>query len=409
MNLKHAWAAAILAVATVPAVPAYAQMAESVAVIVNDEVISSFDVRQRANLLLVSAGLTSTPELQERARAQALQDLVDERLQLQEARTFDIAVTPQEIDRRVADIARGNSVTPEQLLQNLGQTGVGVATLRSQIEADIAWNRLMRGLYGNRVRVSENEIRDTQERIAAGATRPQYLISEIFLPANNEQEFTTMQNGAMRLLEQMQQGAPFPMVARQFSGAASAAAGGDIGWIASTELPPVLQPVADQLQPGQVSMPVRAEHGIYIIAMRDRRAGAAPGSTSNVSLRQVSAPAARQSVLERVARRLETCNDLDRAFNEVQGAEITDLGATSEADLSPEIRGRIDGVTAGHASAAVATNETANVLVVCARTTGGGGVPTHDEIENRLFEQEMGLLSERYLRNLRREATIISR
>lgn len=409
MRLKHACAAALMAAASVTAGPAAAQLSESVAVIVNDEVISTFDVRQRANLLLVSAGLTSTAELQERARAQALQDLIDEHLQLQESKSFDVAIEPAEIDRRIADIARSNNVTPEALAQNLGQAGVGIATLRSQIEADIAWSRLMRGLYGTRVRVSENEISETQERIAASASRPQYLISEIFLPAETEQEFTNMQNGAMRLLEQMQQGAPFPMVARQFSGASSAAAGGDIGWIAQNELPAEVQPVADQLQSGQVSMPVRAQHGVYIIAMRDRRAGAAPGSTSTVSLRQVSAPAARQSDLERIARRLENCGDLDRSFNGVQGAEIVDLGATSEADLSPEIRGRITGVEAGHASSMVANTDQANVLVVCARTTGGGGVPTREEVSDRLFEQEMTMLSDRYLRNLRREATIIQR
>src|SRR6185436_14435190 len=282
-------------------------------------------------------------------------------------------------------------------------------TLRGQIQANLAWERLMAGMYGSRVRVSEDEIRTTQQRIAANASRPQYLLSEIFLPAQSEQEFTDMQGGAMRLLEQMQHGAPFPMVAGQFSQAPSAATGGDLGWIASTELDPTLQPVAAQLQQGQVSLPIRTQTGIYIIAMRDRREGAAAGSSSQVALRQISAPASRQNALERVQRRITNCADIDRSITGIDGVNVADLGTTSESDLSPTIRDRINGVGTGHASPVLRDGDSANFILVCSRQTGGGGVPSRDEIEQRLRSGELNMLAERYLRNLRREASIITR
>lgn len=406
MSLKFVCAAAALLAS---AGPAAAQMTEAVAVIVNDDVISTYDVRQRANLLIVSSGMTASPEIQQRAAQQALRDLVDERLQLQEARSFDINITSEEIDRRINDIARANSVTADTLEANLAESGVSIRTLRSQIEADVAWNRLMRGLYGSRLRVSDNEVRETIERIAAGATRPQYLISEIFLPAESEQEFADAENGALRLLEEMQRGAAFPLVARQFSGAPSAAAGGDIGWIASTELAAELQPVAERLEPGQVSLPVRTPNGVYIIAMRDRRQGGAAGATSQVALRMISAPIALSADLARAARQINSCASIDAALSGLEGAQSVDLGVTAESDLSPEIRQRIDGVAIGAASAVQDAGDMANALVVCSRQVGGGGIPTREEVESRLFEQELAMLSERYLRNLRREATIIQR
>ncbi|HRO02716.1 MAG TPA: peptidylprolyl isomerase, partial [Terricaulis sp.] len=262
------------------AAPASAQLAEGVAAIVNDAVISTYDVRVRANMLLVSAGIQSTPEMLERARAQALRDLIDERLQLQEYRSrTENAISQDSIDRRIGDIARSNNMTPEQFIASLAQAGVPISTLREQIEADIAWQSLMSGLYGSRLRISEVEIRETQERLALSATRPQYLVSEIFLPANSEQEFQEMMQGGMRLIQEMQNGAPFPLVARQFSASPTAAAGGDMGWIGATELQPELQPIAERLQPGQVSMPVRTPAGVYIIALRERREGAAQGAT----------------------------------------------------------------------------------------------------------------------------------
>jgi peptidyl-prolyl cis-trans isomerase SurA len=409
MNWKQVFAAAAVAsVLAGAASPASAQLAEGVAAVVNDHVISTFDVRQRANLLITSAGLQSTPEMQQRARAQALRDLIDERLQIQETGTYEIAVTPQEIDSRLSDIARSNNTDLAGFTQQLSSAGISITTLRTQIEADIAWNRLINGLYGTRVRVSDVEIRETQERIAANATRPQYQISEIFLPADTEAEFNEMEQGALRLLQEMQRGAPFPSVARQFSRAPSAVAGGDVGWIASTDLAPELQPVAERLQTGQVSLPVRTPNGVYILAMRDRRAGADPGASSTVSLRQVSAPVARQAALERLQRR-GGCSDLDAQAGSIEGAVVVDLGQAREADLSPAIRGRITGVATGGAAPVVTDGDTANTIFVCARQSGGGAVPAREEIEGRLREQELALLSERYLRNLRREATIITR
>ena len=267
----------------------------------------------------------------------------------------------------------------------------------------------MQGMYGSRVRISDNEIHNTQERIAASASRPQYLLSEIFLPAQSEQEFSEMQTGAMHLLEQMQHGAPFPLVARQFSQAPSAAAGGDIGWISSTELAPELQPVATQLQQGQVSMPIRAATGIYIIAMRDRHEGVAPGSTTTVALRQITAPVARQAALERAQRRIHGCADIDHYLTGIEGANSIDLGRSAEADLSPTVRDRIAGIEVGSASPVQVVAGVASAIVVCSRETGGNGVPGHDEIEQRLRGEEMNMLAERYLRNLRREASIITR
>jgi peptidyl-prolyl cis-trans isomerase SurA len=411
MNLKYVTAAAALAVVMLgfAAPPVSAQNAEGVAAIVNDRVISTFDVRQRATMLLLFANLQPTPELLERARAQALRDLVDEQLQVNEAAKFDINVTGDAIDRRMTDMAQHSETTLDNLTGDLSRSGVSVTTLRNQIRAEIAWQRLIAGMYGSRVRISERDITETQQRIATNARRPQYEMSEIFLPADTPEEFNQMEQGAMRLLEQMQQRAPFPMVARQFSQSPSAAAGGDLGWISATELAPELRPIADRLQPGQVSLPVRTQTGVYIIAMRNRREGIPDGAASIVSLRQISAPVARSSALERIRRRAAGCSGLDGDIRGVQGASVMDLGQTIESDLSVDIRTRLQGVAVGGASALVTNGEQANIIMLCARETGGAAIPDRTQIEDRLREAELSMLAERYLRNLRREATIITR
>ena len=410
MNLKYVTAAAALAVATLGlAAPVNAQNAEGVAAIVNDKVISTFDVRQRATMLLLFANLQPTPELLERARNQALRDLVDEQLQIDEAAKFEITVPGDTIDRRMTDMATRSETTLADLTTQLARNGISVTTLRNQIRAEIAWQRLISGMYGSRVRISQNDITETQQRIAANARRPQYEMSEIFLPADTPEEFNQMEQGAMRLLEQMQQRAPFPMVARQFSQSPSAAAGGDLGWISATELAPELRPVAERLAPGQVSLPVRTQNGVYIIAMRNRREGIADGAASIVSLRQITAPATRANSLDRLRRNAPGCGDLERDIRGIQGASILDLGQTVEAELSVDIRSRLEGVAIGAGSTVVTNGDQANIIMLCGRETGGSAIPDRQQIEDRLREAELSMLAERYLRNLRREATIITR
>lgn len=410
MNLKYVTAAAALAVASLGLIaPVSAQNAEGVAAIVNDKVISTFDVRQRATMLLMFANLQPTPDMIERARTQALRDLVDEQLQIDEASKFEITVGGDVIDRRMGEVATRNETTLERLVGAMSANGVSVTTLRNQIRAEIAWQRLISGMYGSRVRISESDITETQQRIAANARRPQYEMSEIFLPANTPEEFNQMEQGAMRLLEQMQQRAPFPLVARQFSQAPSAAAGGDLGWISANELAPELRPVAERLQQGQVSLPVRTQNGVYIIAMRNRREGIPDGAASIVWLRQVSVPTSRTNALERIRRNAAGCGELDDSVRGIQGASVLDLGQTIESELSTDIRSRLSGVDIGGASTVVTSGDQANVIVLCSREAGGNAIPDRRQIEDRLREAELSMLAERYLRNLRREATIITR
>ena len=389
--------------------PAPRQLAEGVVAIVNDDVISTYDVRQRANLLLVSSGIQPTQEILERAQQQALRSLVDESLQMQETAEYEITISEDSINQRIMDIAASNQTTLEEFARQLSASGVGLSTLRRQIRADMAWNRLMSGLYRSRIRISDQQVRDTRERLALSATRPHYLVSEIYLPAESPDQVQDLQRGAFSLLQQMQQGVPFPMVARQFSAAPSAAAGGDIGWIAAGELPSEVDTVLTALQPGQVSTPIATENGVYIVALRDMRQGVSAASISQVALRQISAPASEQSALERAASRISGCGDIEDRISSVAGAQTVDLGQTMESELSDAIRSRISSTAEGSATPVIVNGDTASALVVCAREAGGADLPSPEQLENQLFEREMSLLSERYLRNLRREATIITR
>ncbi len=383
--------------------------AAGVAAIVNDEVISTYDVNQRASLLLAGAGIEPSRENLDRARSQAMRDLVDERLQMQEAKDKKITVEAAQVDRQISEIARQNGTSADTLRAQLAANGIGLQTLRAQIESDIAWRRLVNGRFGSRIRISDGKVTDALARVTANSSKPQALISEIMIAAETDEDLAQADSIATRLLEEIRGGAPFSGVARQFSAASSAASGGDLGWLSQGELRPELQAVVDQLQPGQVSVPVRGPGGVYILAVREKRAGVDPASATNISLLQVTAPATSRTLFERQMRRVDGCDSVQRLVTNVAGAQVIQLGDALESDLSPEVRERINGVEDAKATAVFETPAGLASLIVCARQSAGGGLPSRQEIENRLFEQEMAMLSQRYLRNLRRDSTIITR
>ncbi len=391
--------------------PALAQTTEGVAAVVNDTVISTWDVRQRAAFLLLSAQIEPTPDGVQRMAPQALRSLVDEILQIQEARNrFQVEVTDAEVDEQLAAIARANNQTTQAYVQTLAQLGVNASTLRQQLRAEIVWRRVIGGFYGSRIRISQDQITDALERLQANAVQTQFLVSEIFLPASNPTELQEVEAGAMQLLQEMQRGAPFYLVARQFSASPSAAAGGDLGWLAAGQLRPEIRAATEGLQQGQVSMPIVTPGGVYIVALRGRRDGATP--TARYSLRQVILQGeGAQDALERARSGFRDCGRLEADAARVQGASVIDLGEVDETELSEEVRARLSGVAPGQTTPAFAVGTGAGVLMVCAREVAMRGVelPSREEVEDELFQAQLGMLAQRYLNNLRREATILTR
>jgi peptidyl-prolyl cis-trans isomerase SurA len=389
------------------------QRAESIAVIVNDEAISTFDVRQRALLMLIGRGAPASPEVQDIIRNQALRDLVDERLKLQEATARGVEISDADIDRRVAAIAQQFGVQPDQLRRQFAAVGLSINTLRDQIRADIAWRRLSGGRFGRRVAVTDRQVDQEMDRLRARITRPAVRVSEILLRAETPAEIEQARNAARTVLAQIsapedprQRFAAFSEAARQVSAAPTSAIGGDRDWAVPSELPSSLQPVVEALLPGQISQPVEGPGGVYLLFLQARRDGVDPATLEQVNLREVSAPQARRAELDRLAPRLNGCTTLDAQVAGLDGAEIEDLGDIRIAELSAGVRDRLAPVQIGRASAVYTKQDRFAVMVVCARSMGAEGLPSRAEIRDQLFERNLEIQADRYLRDLRREAYI---
>ena len=161
-KLKYKLIAAVFALAAItPAFTptSHAQTAQGIAAIVNDDIITSYDLRQRILFLLATTGAKTDEESIVRLQNTALRNLIDERLQIQEMQKFNQSVSDEQVNQSVESVISRNGLSPEEVAQTLAQLGSSLDTLRSQVRAEIAWQRVVNGLYGSRIRISDAQIR----------------------------------------------------------------------------------------------------------------------------------------------------------------------------------------------------------------------------------------------------------
>ena len=389
------------------------QMTEGVVATVNDRIITGWDLRQRMLTTILMTQVQPTPETLPALQQQALNDLIDERLQAQELAKFEqLKISDEEVDREMAQLAREIGVSTEDYLRILQEAGIQLAPYRESIRTRLGWSDLTVGRFRDRAKVSRSQVDQAMRQITESATKPQYLIGEIYLDATRVGGMQEAVNGARQLISQMVQGAPFQAVARQFSSAPTAARNGDAGWVVQGTVHPALQSAMDVLEVGQLSNPIVVENGVYIIYMRDKRAGAA---TSHVSMKQVMIElpeTATEAQVTAAAARLNalrsglTCdNILERARAE-QGVLGSDLGEAEISNLLPQFQQVARSATVGSVSDPVRSPLGLHLLAVCDRRVGGPEVPSRQQIENRLQGQNFAMLGRRYLRDLREDALI---
>jgi len=408
-------AAVALAAATLPAMrDAAAQNVLRIAAIVNEDIISAYDLISRLQLIIVTTGLEASPETQRRLAPQVLRNLIEERLQLQEAQRLSIAIADREIDRAIGNIERSNNIPEGQLAKQLEQQGIDVKSLREKIRAQIAWGRVVGRRFAQTVAIGADEVDEELRRLAEQQGHTQYRIAEIFLAVNGPDDEQQVRQSAERLIEQLRAGASFSAIAREFSQSATAAVGGDLGWITPEQLDPALQAPITALSPGEITDPVRSPSGYHIALLIERRIPI-KDEEPVFDIRQVVLPfapdappqeiAARAAVAQQVRDTAKSCADMESAAASVGAAQADKGGRVRLSQLPPELRPVIQNLTKDQTSQPIRTAGSFIVFMLCSRTVEGAPpLPSREDVERRLMDERLDLHGQRYLRELRRTA-----
>lgn len=390
--------------------------------IVNDTVITGTDVDQRLALIALYNNVTVDKiagEERDRLRLQILRQLIDETLQIQEAKSADVTVTPAEINQAFERTAQSSfKSTAAKLPGYLRSIGSSDRTLKREIEAELAWQRYLRRRVSPLVNVSDQEVESILARLKAAQGTQEFNVREIFLRSDSANEQQVFAN-ARQLLAEIQKGQqPFEAYARQYSEASTKATGGDLGWVRASVLPPELAQAAQEMQVGQVAGPIETSGGFSILYLTDKRQVlTADPRSARLSLKQLTVkfPAgitqadatARTAAFANGLRQIKGCGSVEAA-GQALGAEVVDNDSVLVRQLPAQLQDIMLKLQIGEATPPFGNpEEGVRSLVLCGRDdTQATALPRADQVQGQLEQTRVNLRAQQKLRDLRRDAVI---
>ena len=404
-NFATALSAALVLLASfAPATKA--REVEGIAAIVNDEVISLYDVDQRVDLFFATSGLEKSPEMRERMRTQVLRSLVDEKLQMQEAARVEIEIEDDEIENRMTRLAEEGQMTRGGIDEFLEKNNVEDETLKMQIHAELAWNRFVRRSFSGRIKIGDQEIDEQYAKAVRAVNQTRYLVSEILLNLDAFSSEQQVQQISNEIAKQLQAGVDFGAIARQFSISPTAARGGQLGWITPDQLSPRLARALQQMQPGQVSAPIPTPAGVYILGLGDKRAGGNnPGKNKFDVLTVSFAKETKTSRVDKFIADFKTCRRAQSAAKKLN-ANAQRTGLRELRTLPATMQSAVAYLESGKVTGPVSTADGTLVFIVCDRKDDLGVDISRDSIADNIFSQRISMMARRHLRDLRRDAVV---
>ncbi len=409
-----------LLAATLAAGAGLAQTA-SIAAVVNGQVITNQDVAARARLLAVSTGMPITPDLITRLAPQVTNQLIDQTLELQEINRRNVVVNESDIAGAIAHIEQGNNLPAGGLKAHLADAGVPFDTLISQLRIELGWQDVLHKVLGPGLQPTLGDLNAEKTALKSQVGSTQYHISEIFVQVSDPASDATARQFADEVIKQLRSGAPFPVIAAQFSQAPSALQGGDLGFVQLSQLDPAVAAIVQEMPPGAVSNPVRVPGGYDIVQLQQVHKMGTDVQTI-LSLRQVFAPfsppiapggsigPAQGAVIEKLrvaSAKAHACSDMDAVNAEFGTVHPADPGPVDIASVTPPaFQKLLATMPLNQASQPLVAADGATVVMVCSRQSQATGLPSDQEIGNIIVNQRVQLESQQLLDSLRHQSII---
>ncbi|WP_067736376.1 peptidylprolyl isomerase [Novosphingobium naphthalenivorans] len=387
--------------------------------VVNGDVITGTDVDQRLALIVAAnQGKISDDEMK-RLRLQVLRNLIDETLQIQEAKASDIDISQAEVDQSYARVAAQNfNQNTSAMDAYLKRIGSSPASLKRQIRGEMSWQRLLQRNISPFINVSDDEVNEMLARLKAAKGTDEYRLGEIYLSATPDARQQVYDN-ATQIVQQLKQGGSFVAYARQYSQASTAAVGGDLGWIRLAQLPAELSTVAREMQPGQLVGPIEVPGGFDILYLIDKRQVLTTDPRDAIlSLKQISISFPKGTTEAQAGQKAEAfanaikaakgCGDVDKVATGI-GAQVVANDQVKARDLPGPIQNAILQLSPGETMPPFGSVEDGvRILMLCGRDDPqqADQGPTFEQLQAQLEDDRINKRAQMYLRDLRRDAII---
>ncbi|WP_321844644.1 peptidylprolyl isomerase [Paraburkholderia bannensis] len=414
-----AYAASLFAVAgLLPAAPAYAQQltqggsgqtVDLIAAVVNDGVITQRELDSRVALISRRLTQQNAPiPPSDQLRAQVLNQMVLERIQLQKAKEDGISVDDASVTRTLERLAQANGMDLATYRSRIEAAGVPWSTFTKDARTELTLSKLREKEVDSKISVSDAEVANyiASQRGPNAGQQSDLHFEHIFIkaPLNaSETDIEAAQKKADALLKEAQSGSKFSSLAKSNSQAADASKGGDMGFLAPSKLPPEWVTAAGTLRPGEVNPSViRTNDGFEIVRLVERRQGqgtsaAAPQLTQthvrHILLRVgdgMSEPQARQKLLEirsEVAAGGDFAKFARTYSQDGSASQGGDLGWISPGETVPEFERAMNTLQDGQLSEPVRTEYGYHLIQVLGRREAEGSVSQQMDLARQAIGQ----------------------
>lgn len=424
---RHALAALLCAAAALlgPAAVAAAdepdaQTLDRIVAVVAEDVILASELeteiaRVRARLEREGQSPPSSDVLRERV----LEELVLERIQLQRASRRGISVDDEAVNEALRSMAADRDTDLEGLRQQMEAQDVPFDTLRRDVRTQLIVSQLRQRAVASQVQISDQEVRDFLSRVDRSSNdEAEYRLRHILVGLPSDASTGEVEDARARaadLVERLRAGeAEFANLAQQVSDGPQALSGGDLGWRARTDLPALFLDAVDDMDPDDISEPLRSPNGFHVLALVERRGGEAE-TVVETRARHILLREGEEDPRDRLTdlrRRLRDGADFaalarDHSDDRSSAREGGDLGWFGPGDRTPAFQQVVEGLEPGQVSEPFRTPQGWHLVEVLERRERSD-VEQYRRARARqaLYRRQVEEEVQRWLRGLRDETYV---
>jgi peptidyl-prolyl cis-trans isomerase SurA len=410
--------------------------AMGIAAVVGEQAISSFDVNSRIKFIVVTTGISNTPEMIANIRPQIIHTLINESLQMQEATQNNIVVSDKEVADAIAGIEVQRGIPSGGIKNMLATNNIPSKTFDDQIRAQLAWSKILTRTVRPRIKISDEEISLADGRITSTPVEKnnqniitEIRISVINIPVDKPENEAKAKNFSDKLYVELHKKMNFEAAASQFS------SGGDGKpfWIRPQQLDSNVAKSIRAIKEGAITKPIRTHDGFSIIKLfnvrtaknnnnsKSKNNNVNKNTTHDVEITfkeillklKLTGDSKEAEVLlqigEEISKNPGKCED--EGIASISGLDDFDIEVNLRkapfSKLPPALRNISDGMKLGDMSMPFASAEGIHLYMLCGKKNIVDSLPINtDKIRESLFRQKFELEAQKYLRNLQREVFI---
>ncbi|EAQ0775734.1 peptidylprolyl isomerase SurA [Salmonella enterica] len=265
------------------------QVVDKVAAVVNNGVVLESDVDGLMQSVKLNAGQAGQ-QLPDDAtlRHQILERLIMDQIILQMGQKMGVKITDEQLDQAIANIAKQNNMTMDQMRSRLAYDGLNYSTYRNQIRKEMIISEVRNNEVRRRITVLPQEVDALAKQIGTqndASTELNLSHILIALPENpTSEQVNDAQRQAESIVEEARNGADFGKLAITYSADQQALKGGQMGWGRIQELPGIFAQALSTAKKGDIVGPIRSGVGFHILKVNGLR-----GQSQSISVTEVHA------------------------------------------------------------------------------------------------------------------------